>query len=226
MMAISTGKGILAAGMAWRRQQSQRGGEGSPCLGNQTLGQAADEELVILAGQGDRRACAILVERHLNLILAFSRRMLRDRAEAEDVAQETFLRLWTHAARWEARGVKLTAWLHRVAANLCLDRLRRRRGVGLDEAPEVADSAPNALEQLAAAELSGKVQMAIAALPERQRMALVLSHFQGLGNSDIATILETGVEAVESLLARGRRALRAALAAEARELMGGRDDRD
>src|SRR5690606_12133095 len=87
--------------------------------------------------------CAVLVDRHLGRIVALGWRMLGSRAEAEDMAQEAFLRLWQQAGDWRAGGARLSTWLHRVAVNLCLDRLRRRREVGLDEAGDPASDAPH-----------------------------------------------------------------------------------
>ena len=148
-------------------------------------------------------------------------RMLGERAAAEDATQETFLRLWTNAARWEPRrGASLRAWLTRVAMNICLDRLRRRaREAPADAAPESADDAPRADEAMIAADARDAVAAAIAGLPPRQRQAIVLCHYEERSNIEAAEIMETSVEAMESLLARGRRALRAALAPRRNELM-------
>jgi RNA polymerase sigma-70 factor (ECF subfamily) len=153
-------------------------------------------------------------------IVAFARRILGNQADAEDVAQETFLRLWSRAKDWRPEA-KLTTWLHRVALNLCRDRLRRAAPPSLEEAPEPADPAPSAAAGIHRAQLARRVDAAVAALPERQRAALALCHYQGLSNIEAAQILGVGVEALESLLARARRTLRKGLAAEAPELLGG-----
>ncbi|MEM9011539.1 MAG: RNA polymerase sigma factor [Pseudomonadota bacterium] len=176
-----------------------------------TAEEMADAALLALYAEGDMAAARTLTLRHAPRVLAQARRLLRDEAEAEDVAQEAMLRLWRLAPNWRDEGAKVSTWLYRVVANLCTDRLRRRRSVGLDAAPEPEDEAPGPVERLRAAERAEAVQAAIARLPERQRTAIALRHFEGFGNADIAECLETSVEAVESLLARGRRALAAEL---------------
>jgi RNA polymerase sigma-70 factor, ECF subfamily len=167
-----------------------------------------DRELVARVGRGDRAAAQILVSRHLTKLLSLSRRMLSDAAEAEDAVQDTFLKLWTHAARWRPGGARFETWLFRVALNQCYDRLRKKRGVSLDEAPEMADPAPGPERALQDAALAGAVQVALDALPARQRAAILLCHYDGRGNGEAAEILGISVEAVESLLSRGRRTLR------------------
>lgn len=170
-----------------------------------------DTDLVKRAGQGDRAAAQALMARHLPKMLSLARRMLGHQGEAEDAVQEAFLRLWTHAARWEPGKAKFETWLYRVTMNKCYDRLRKRQGASLDEAAEVADPTPSAVSVLENAELGGQIEAALAALPERQRAAILLCHQQEKGNIEAAEILGISVEALESLLARGRRALRARL---------------
>jgi len=136
----------------------------------------------------------------------FAYRMLHDRTEAEDIAQETFLRLWKDAGHYEPRA-RVGTWLHRIAHNLCVDRLRRSRErptERLDEEP--ASQQPAGL--LERKRVAGAVQRALGSLPERQRAAITLVHYQGLSANEAAEVLDVTVEALESLLARGRRALR------------------
>jgi RNA polymerase sigma-70 factor (ECF subfamily) len=170
-----------------------------------------DGELVVRVGAGDRAAARVLVARHLDKLLAISRRMLGDAAEAEDAVQDTFLKLWTHAARWQPGGAKFETWLFRVAINACYDRLRKRGQVSLDEAPERPDPGPSPERALQNVELSRSLQAALDALPPRQRAAILLCHYEGCGNVDAAESLGISVEAMESLLSRGRRSLRASL---------------
>ena len=169
-----------------------------------------DAEWVRLAGEGDARACRALVDRHLKSILGFSYRLLGDRAEAEDVAQETFVRLWRHAAAWRPKA-KVSTWLHHIARNLCLDRLRKRRGIGLDQIPEPIEEGLAATDAQQQRQVSDILQKALVTLPERQRTAILLVHFQGLSNSEAADNLNVSISALESLLARGRRGLRVQL---------------
>ncbi len=162
---------------------------------------------------------------HLPRLVAVARRMLGEQAEAEDVAQEVFLRVCREAPRWKPGGAKFATWMHRVALNLCYDRLRRKREVpDPDAGVDVADAAPNAGEAWLALQRAAKVQSAMSALPERQRAAIALCHFEEMSNIEAAAALEISVEALESLLARGRRALRTALQDVARDLMGGMGD--
>jgi len=170
-----------------------------------------DGELVARVGAGDRAAARLLVARHLDKLLALSRRMLGDSAEAEDAVQDTFLKLWTHAARWQPGGAKFETRLFRVAINACYDRLRKRGTVSLDEALETADLAPGPEYALLNSTLSQAIQAALDALPPRQRAAILLCHYEGRGNADAAEILGISVEAMESLLSRGRRNLRVSL---------------
>src|SRR5262249_18319361 len=155
-------------------------------------------------GRGDNGAYRRMVERYLPGVTRFAARLLSSPSEGEDVAQETFLRLWTEAARWTPRAQPKT-WLYRVARNLCIDRLRKRR-------------APADVERLSAAErpsgllmrkqTSLEVERALESLPERQRAAITLVHYEGMDSGEACEVLEVGVEALESLLARGRRSLR------------------
>lgn len=169
-----------------------------------------DEELVRRIGSGDDAAMQALVSRKLPRLLALARRMLGDAAEAEDVAQETFLRIWRNAARWRPGAARFDTWIHRVALNLCYDRLRRRREwTGLD-LPELAapmdHPATSGIE-----EASDHVERALQAIAPRQREAIVLTYYQAMSNIEAAAAMEISVEALESLLARGRRSLQSLL---------------
>jgi RNA polymerase sigma-70 factor (ECF subfamily) len=177
----------------------------------------ADAELVARYAAGDQAAARALTLRHAPRVFALARRMLGETAEAEDVTQETMLRLWRAAPDWQDRAA-LGTWLYRVASNLCIDRLRRRRQQSAGPPPEVADEAPGALGRLVARDRAAALSAALDSLPERQRLAVVLRHFEERSNPEIAEVLEVSVEAVESLLARARRALAAELAGRRAEL--------
>ena len=171
-----------------------------------------DEELVRRVGQGDPAAIQAMVARKLPRMLMLAQRMLGDATEAEDVAQEAMLRAWRQAPRWTPGQARFDTWLHRVGLNLCYDRLRRRREIATDTPPERPDDGPAPDRGLLALETGARVEAALAKLPERQREAIVLCHYQELGNIEAAGLMNVSVEALESLLSRGRRALRTALA--------------
>lgn len=183
----------------------------------------SDEALLVLFANGDRRAARALTLRLTPRVLNHAHRLLGNAAEAEDVAQEAMLRLWKIAPDWRHGEALVTTWLYRVVANLCTDRLRRVRPVTLEAAAEPVDQSAGPVARLQGAERTNALQRALARLPDRQRQAIVLRHIDELGNPQIAEIMGIGVEAVESLLARGKRALSADLI-DRREELGFEDD--
>jgi len=173
-----------------------------------------DVQLLKNIAAGDSRAVRDFVVAKLPRVLALSVRLLGDRGEAEDVAQEAFLRVWRQAGSWRPGHARFDTWLHTVVLNLCRDRMRRHRETVTDHMPEQIDSAPLPDEAIGNAERQDAVAAAIAALPERQREAVVLVHYRDMTNIEAAAVLEISVDALESLLARGRRALRETLRTE------------
>ena len=185
-------------------------------------GSAVDPDLGLVqrAGAGDAAACAMLVDRHLTRIHALAFRVLGNRADAEEVAQEVFLRVWRNAADWRPGPALFSTWLHRVAVNLCHDRLRRRRETALEDAGDPASDEPGPGAALQQKAVSARVATALATLPERQRVAIVLCYYEERSNIEAAAIMTLSVDALESLLARGRRRLKEILAADAADLLG------
>ena len=188
----------------------------------------SDDALMRRAGAGDKAAFAVLVRRHLARATAVAQRIVANRSDAEEIVQETFLRCWQKAPEWlpandraardpaggedGASRAQIATWLYRVLVNLCLDKRRRPRPVEIEAAAEVADERADGFDARAASETSRRVAAAMAALPDRQRAALALCYFEGLGNIEAAAALAISVGALESLLVRGRRALKESLA--------------
>ena len=183
----------------------------------------SDDALLVLYANGDRAAARALTLRLTPRVLAFAQRMLGNRAEAEDVAQEAMLRLWKVAGDWRQDQAKVSTWLYRVASNLCTDLLRRRRSVPLDGIAEPEDGHPGVVAGMIDQDRALALEAALALLPERQRQAVILRHLDGFTNPEIAGMMDIGVEAVESLTARGKRSLAAALAGRREELGYGTD---
>jgi RNA polymerase sigma-70 factor (ECF subfamily) len=169
-----------------------------------------DAELLACVGRGEPRALREMVEKKLGRLLSLAERLLGRRSEAEEVAQEVFVRLWKQAPHWQPGRARFDTWLHRVALNLCYDRLRRRRDEAADDDVDeaAADAADAPDEVLHAKQRGRRVARALAELPQRQREALVLQYYQQLSNSEAAELMGIGIEALESLLVRARRSLR------------------
>jgi len=181
-----------------------------------------DDALMARAGRGDKAAFAVLVRRHLARATAIAQRIVGNRSDAEEVVQEAFLRCWQKAPDWQpveaaaagdgrAERAQFATWLYRVLTNLCLDRKRRPQPVELEAADEIPDSGDDGFARTARGEQSQRVAEAMARLPERQRAALALCYYEDLGNIEAAKALDISVGALESLLVRGRRALRDSL---------------
>jgi RNA polymerase sigma-70 factor (ECF subfamily) len=194
------------------RKQIQSVQSGLPVGWNQ-MKQLADEELVGYIGKGDQAAYQELVGRYLDRSLALAQRILGNRSDAEDVVQDAFLRLWTHAAQWRTEGARFGTWFYRVVVNRCLDYTRRITPGPLDAVEGLVDSAPDSTVHVYHRQIARQVAVAMAELPDRQRAALALCYYDELSQADAAEVLGVSVGAVESLLVRGRRRLRELLQA-------------
>jgi RNA polymerase sigma-70 factor (ECF subfamily) len=161
---------------------------------------------------GDRDAFKAFLSRHLSAVIVYARRYLASHADAEDIAQETFIRVWQKAATWQPQGYSPRSWMYRIAYHLCIDEIRRRPtnevlnddGVYNPVDPE-SSSPEKTIEN--ASDLNQLTHW-LTLLPERQHTALSLCALQGLSNKEAATAMEISVDALESLLSRGRRQLR------------------
>lgn len=173
---------------------------------------ADDHTLMGMTARGDRDAFAELMARYLQIMVAVADRVLDNRAEADEVAQEAYMRLWVYAPQWDPNGTgTVRTWLSRVVTNLCLDRRRRRRSVPLDDAGEIEDETRLAPERMQDADRERVVKDLLETLPDNQRIAVVLAYFEEMSGKEIAAAMKTTVGAVESLLVRARRSLKTAV---------------
>ncbi len=177
-----------------------------------------DEGLLRAISAKDQSAFNKLVQRHYAVVYRVVWRMLNGHADAEDVTQETFLRLWNNPSQIKDAAA-LRGWLVRVASNLVYDRSRRNRTTEIEKADEIPDDASNAAEQLDQSRASQRLNDAIARLPDRQRLALTLVQFEQFSNIAAASALEISVDACESLLARARRTLKQELSKDYRSML-------
>lgn len=174
--------------------------------------EASDEDLMARVAEGDRAAFRMLCDRYALRAIGFARRFVGHPQDAEDIAQEAFLRVWRAAPRWRASAAFGT-WFYRIVFNLCLNHRRRPPFAPLEEAGDPGDPSPDPLARLERAEEDESLLVAVAGLPERQRAAILLTYWEGLSNARVADILGTSVSGVETLLVRARRGLRRSLPA-------------
>ena len=181
---------------------------------------ADDDELMRRVQQQDQQAFTKLVDHYLGTLHGFAQRMLGNPTEADDVVQEAWLRVWQKSAQWHPQAAQLSTWLHRIVYNLCIDYYRNRKGEYVDiETLDLPDEhQPAEFRQQADVEM--QVKTALQQLPETQRSAIILCHYQEMSNHEAAAVLEISVAALESLLARGRRTLKKILQAQASNLLG------
>lgn len=169
-----------------------------------------DVALLAAIGAGQQDAFATFMARHGPMALRLALRMTPTRQDAEDTVQDAFLRVWRHAGAWSPNGgARVTTWFYRIVMNLCLDRRRRAPMAALEDIAEPEDPSPGGLEHYSGAQARFLVREALDALPERQRAAVALCYFEEVSGQDAAKALNVSVSALESLLVRGRRSLRA-----------------
>jgi RNA polymerase sigma-70 factor, ECF subfamily len=184
-----------------------------------------DKELLDRLADGDETAFRLLVERHIDRAYAIALRIAGNAADAEDVVQDTMLKVWTHRGRWQHGRAKFSTWLYRVVSNRCIDLRRKPRNENVDAVPEVADGRPDASSVIERNEVNVLLEAAMQRLPEQQRVAVILSYHEDMSNGEIAEVMDTTVAAVESLLKRGRQQLRELLRRHERDLRTAFTDR-
>lgn len=177
-----------------------------------------DSELLDKLATGDEAAFRMLVERHIDRAYAIALRIVGNAADAEDVVQDTMLKIWSHRGRWQHGRAKFSTWLYRVISNRCIDLRRKPRNENVETVPEVADGQPGAVEIIERNELNGMLELAMQRLPEQQRIAVIFSYHENMSNGEIAQVMDTTVAAVESLLKRGRQQLRQLLRKHERDI--------
>ena len=171
---------------------------------------ATDEKLMMRAGRGDMDAFETLVRRHQDTAVSVAYRYLGDRAQAEDIAQEAFLKILDAAERYEPTA-KFTTYLYGVVWRLCVDTYRKKSPMNWDSSiPHEADADPPDA-RMRRRETAERVQAALAELPPRQRMALVLQHYEGMSYEEIAATMDCTTSAVAALLVRARDTLKEVL---------------
>ena len=183
-----------------------------------------DDELLERLCVGDHDAFTEITGRHFDPVYRVAWRVLGGPADAEDVTQEAFIKLWQSPTTLRD-GKAVRSWLMRVATNLAIDRMRRKQPLIVEQVPDVADDGLRADGALARSQIAGNIDAAIAGLPDRQRIALVMTYFEYMSNQQTAEVLDLSVDAVESLLSRARRNLKSQLAGEWRDMLDELTDR-
>jgi RNA polymerase sigma-70 factor, ECF subfamily len=189
------------------------------------LHQHADADLLAAAVRRDAKAFGLLIAKYHGLVYRVVWRMTNESPEAEDIAQEAFLKLWNNPSQVR-EAAALKGWLMRVAHNLAMDWFRHRPERGSPLVEDVSDTRPSAEDRMGQDWVSQRLNIAVAQLPERQRLALTLVHFEQVSQVDAAAVLEISVDALESLLARARRALKLLLTDDRQDLLAAVTEKD
>jgi len=205
--------GQIIRGTVVSAVSEQGPGLGEYCSGESDDGEPNDDRLLYDAANGDRRAFQRLMERRARPLMVLATRITGNEADADEVVQEAFLKVWEMAPRWRTDGgARFSTWVYRVVLNASIDVRRRRPLNTLEEAGELADDGADGLDQAVARQRQVVVRQAMETLPQRQRTAVMLHYFGEISAPEAARILGLTVSAMEALLVRGKRGIRMALA--------------
>jgi len=199
------------------------GAASSAAVSNSVSGELSDAEVMLRVKAGDNSAFDYLVQKYRRPIINFMYRMAHNQGAAEDLAQEVFLRVYRSRSSYEA-SAKFTTWLYRIATNLGMNYVRDTRHerpenvMNLDEsdeetgqAPDLADKTPNVEEEILRHERLKAIREKVEALPERQKMAVLMHKYQQMDYRQIADVLKLSESATKSLLFRAYETLRTQL---------------
>ncbi|HHB76514.1 MAG TPA: sigma-70 family RNA polymerase sigma factor [Desulfobulbus sp.] len=169
-----------------------------------------DEQLMLRVAEDDLGSFDEIIRRHQHTAWRIAHRFLGDPAEAEDIAQESFLRILTSAHRYRP-AASFSTYLYRIVSRLCIDHSRKKRPILTHIFPEIVDSSPDPATALIQKDRDVLIRKTLDKLPSRQRLAVILKYYEGLSYSEIAQALETTIKAVERLLGRARNTLQSSL---------------
>ncbi|SDH22316.1 RNA polymerase sigma factor [Roseospirillum parvum] len=205
-----TGSGRVADISGSRVSSSWMGSGLDSYCHDEPRGGTSDESLMERTQEGDKEAFRLLVSRHVDRVVGMARRIVGP-DQAEDVAQDVFLKIWANSRQWQPGQARFRTWLYRVALNQCIDLTRRRATVPIEQAGELEDDTPSPEAACHQNQRARRLRAAIARLPEQQAIALTLYYNEDLTAGEVADIMGLRQNAVESLLKRGRQKLRALL---------------
>ncbi len=178
----------------------------------------SDSALLVAYAKGIPGASKVLTDRFMPKIFAQAFHRVRNEADADDITQEAMLRLWRTAPNWKQDNAKISTWLYKIVNNLCVDRMRQRKTEYLEAVSEPIDNRQNVTDSILNKSRANALYSALARLPVRQREAISMRHLEGISNPEIAEKLELSIEAVESLIARGKRTLSETLQSQKPEI--------
>ena len=178
----------------------------------------SDSALLVAYAKGIPGASKVLTDRFMPKIFAQAFHRVRNEADADDITQEAMLRLWRTAPNWKQDNAKISTWLYKIVNNLCVDRMRQRKTEYLEAVSEPIDNRQNVTDSILNKSRANALYSALARLPVRQREAISMRHPEGISNPEIAEKLELSIEAVESLIARGKRTLSETLQSQKPEI--------